>query len=75
MLKILPALPAKADHGSIRGLLAKGNVRVDIEWKERQVTKLTLTSPHPQSLTVLVNGKTVAIPLQGNMPYILRLNR
>lgn len=75
MLKILPALPAKADHGSIRGLLAKGNVRVDIEWKECQVTKLTLTSPHPQSLTVLVNGKTVAIPLQGNMPYILRFNR
>jgi len=68
-LKILPALPTQADHGRIQGLLAKGNVRVDIEWKDRQVTKLTLTSPNQQALTLLVNGDTVAVTLRENAPY------
>ena len=56
---LLPALPDKWKNGSIKGLAAKGNVTVDIEWKDGKVTDYTLHSDNENiisSMNVIVKS-------------------
>ena len=39
---LLPALPRAWKNGSVKGLAAKGNVRVDISWKNGKLTDYTV---------------------------------
>lgn len=60
-IELLPA-PCKAwPSGSVHGMKARGNITVDFEWKNGRVTKYILSSPTPQKVTVVVNGKTKEI--------------
>jgi alpha-L-fucosidase 2 len=43
-LYILPALPDALPNGNIKGLKARGGFEIDIEWKNSQLTKLTVKS-------------------------------
>lgn len=55
---LLPA-PCKAwPKGKVHGLKARGNVTVSFEWEKGKIKKYSLTSPIPQTVNVIVNGKT-----------------
>ncbi len=57
-IELLPA-PCRAwPDGSVRGMKARGNITVSFDWKNGRVTKYELSSPTPQKVTVVVNGKT-----------------
>lgn len=43
-LFLLPALPQKWDCGYIKGLKARGNFKVEMTWKDRQITEFTIES-------------------------------
>lgn len=43
-LALLPALPDAWKNGSIKGIKARGNFTVAIDWKEGKLTKATITS-------------------------------
>lgn len=43
-LKPLPALPDAWSEGSVKGLVARGNFEVDIIWKDKLITELTISS-------------------------------
>jgi len=60
---ILPALPFKWKNGKVSGLLAKGNVIVDIEWKNGKAVSYSLEGKG--NFTVIVNGKESAVKLTG----------
>lgn len=60
---ILPALPSKWKNGKISGLLAKGGVIVDIEWKNGKATSYSLEGKG--KFTVIVNGISKEIELDG----------
>ena len=60
---ILPALPSKWKNGKVSGLLAKGNVIVDIEWKNGKAISYSLEGRG--KFTVIVDGKETEVELNG----------
>ncbi len=60
---LLPALPAKWANGHIRGLTAKGNITVDIEWKDGRLTRYALTGKG--RVTTVYNGLETTHELTG----------
>jgi alpha-L-fucosidase 2 len=58
VLELLPALPSSWNAGRVAGLRARGNVQVDIEWKDGKVSGFRVFSPEPREVTVRVNGET-----------------
>ena len=70
-IKILPALPSEMKEGYIKGLLAKGNITVDIEWKENKLSSLKLVTPIKQTAIIVIDGKAQEIELMPNEEYIL----
>ncbi len=53
-IHLLPALPDDWKDGSVRGLAARGNVSVDVEWKDGKVTNYMIHGD-PQGRDVILN--------------------
>jgi len=56
-IQLLPALPKVWPNGSVKGLRARGNFTVDIEWRNGKVTTYRIASPMPREVKVRVNGE------------------
>ncbi len=56
-IALLPALPKAYPKGSVKGLRARGEVIVDIEWKNGRLRQATLKSPIVQTVKVRVPGE------------------
>ena len=69
-IRILPALPSEMKNGSIKGLLAKGNIKVDIEWENNQLSYLKLVTPIKQTAIINIEGADHAVELEANEEYI-----
>ena len=55
-LLLLPALPDEWRDGSVKGLLAKGNITVDLAWSEGKLTECHLHGA-PATVSVLCQGR------------------
>jgi len=60
-VELLPALPRAWPEGSVKGLRARGNLTVDIEWKAGKVTRYHIASPERREIKVRINGETKTI--------------
>ena len=69
-IRILPALPREMKEGSIKGLLAKGNIKVDIEWKNNKLSYLKLVTPIKQTAIINIDGADKTVELEANKEYI-----
>lgn len=74
-MRLLPALPDQWRQGQIKGLLARGNIRVDIYWKAGQVTAASFLSPVAQTVTVHFkpNGEHMVLKLAENKTMTITL--
>ena len=70
-IKILPALPDEMKNGKIKGLLAKGGIKVDIEWKNSKLSSLELVTPHEQTAIITVEGADREIHLTPNKKFVV----
>ncbi len=64
VLHLLPALPTSWHTGRVTGLRARGNYRVDIQWKDGKVTDYRISSSDPRPVAVRVNGERKTIRSQ-----------
>jgi alpha-L-fucosidase 2 len=60
-IELLPALPQAWPAGSVKGLRARGNITVDIAWKNGKVASYRLASPEPRAVKVRVNGEVKTV--------------
>ena len=62
-IELLPTLPDAWKNGSVKGIRARGNITVDMKWKDGKVTayKLTTTTPNPKPVKLIVNGKEKSV--------------
>ena len=63
IIELLPAPTEAWKEGSAHGLKARGNIDVDMSWKDGKVTEWKLYSPNPRPVKVLVNGKIHEVAL------------
>jgi len=57
-IDLLPAVPdAWKAYGSVKGLRARGNFTVDMDWKDGKITSYRIKSGNPKRVKVKVNGK------------------
>ena len=64
MIRLLPAPCEAWKAGSVRGVKARGNVWVDMEWKDGKVVRWDLFSDRPQRVKVLVNGEKLEVDVK-----------
>ncbi len=60
-IELLPALPQAWPTGSVKGLRARGNLTVDIAWKDGKLASCRLASPEPHPVRVRVNGEVKTV--------------
>ncbi|WP_189627114.1 glycoside hydrolase family 95 protein [Sphingobacterium griseoflavum] len=68
-LDILPALPAALSEGNVRGMRARGNFEIDMQWKEKTLQALTIKSKSGQPLRLRYHGKTIILETKKNKTY------
>lgn len=73
-LRLLPALPKVFENGSVEGLKAKGNVRVDMAWESGKLTFCRLQSPVEQDVTVAAAYGVQTVHLLPNVALTLPLS-
>jgi alpha-L-fucosidase 2 len=67
-IHLLPALPKAWADGRVRGLKARGNVTVDMQWTHGKLVTATLVSPITQQVKVHIASAGHTIALRANVP-------
>jgi alpha-L-fucosidase 2 len=65
-IRILPTLPHNLKTVKIAGIKARGNIEVDIEWKEGKLYKLGLNSNKDQSKKVVYDNLEIHLDMKTN---------
>lgn len=70
IIRILPALPDAWESGEVNGLRARGNIVVNLQWKNHRLQRLQCESPIDRKCTFLIDGEIRKIKLQGGVAFI-----
>ncbi len=74
-ISLLPAKPPVWEHGSVAGVLARNQVKVEkMAWSQRKV-ELELASPIKQQITLRLPDNAINIMVDGNMGKIISYNK
>ena len=60
-IHLLPALPKAWPSGGVKGLRARGDFTVDIDWREGKVTGYRIASREPKEVKLRINGETKTV--------------
>lgn len=63
-IALLPALPSAWKSGKVSGLKARGNITINLTWKDGKLTTTKLLSPKDQTITITYQGTQKSISLK-----------
>jgi len=69
-IRLLPALPKAWNSGAVKGLCARGNIKVDMVWDLGHLNKLTLHSKVDQKVTIIYKDKAYTKDLKSGIPMV-----
>jgi alpha-L-fucosidase 2 len=72
IIRLLPALPTAWDSGSITGLKGRGNIEVDIIWKDNKLAKAIIKAEKAGRFRILYGDTTLPIALKAGESYIYK---
>ncbi|HTE25705.1 glycoside hydrolase family 95 protein [Flavitalea sp.] len=70
-IHLLPALPKAWPNGMVKGLMARGGLTVDVEWKAGKLVKAMISSELEKTTKVTYKGKTIEIKISKGKPLSL----
>ena len=73
IIRLLPALPPNWETGEIKGLKARGNILVDLNWEQKELKKIKLTALQNTETTIIYRKKEIKVALKENTPLVLNL--
>lgn len=68
-IQLLPALPDVWEEGSVEGLLARGNFKVDIHWKNNRLQQAIITSNAGQPCQIRYRDQVLNFKTQKGKSY------
>lgn len=73
IVELLPALPKAWPAGYVKGIKARGNITLDMAWKDGRLTEVSILSPTDREVTVRMptNGQTATCDLTAGQPLTL----
>ena len=71
-LLLLPALPSAWQAGTVTGLKARGDIQVDLKWKDSKLIEASLWSSVPQAISVSYGGNTADLTLDSASAFKLK---
>ena len=69
ILRVLPALPTIWEEGSVRGLGARGGLRVDMIWENNQLKKLKILPKYDQAIQLIYGEEKEEVDLTAGTPF------
>ena len=72
ILRLLPALPSNWSQGSIKGLKARGNIIVDLSWKNNRLQQIQLLAGHNTQKELLYRDQQITVNLKAGFPFTYR---
>ncbi len=73
-ITLLPSLPAILGSGSVRGLVVRPGVEIEMKWCDGALASTTLTSHDTTTLVVRYRGIEVRVDARANEPVALSTN-
>lgn len=70
-IRLLPALPKAWPDGIVKGLRARGEITVDMEWKTGKLVKVVVSTKRTQNTKISYGGKVVKLKLRKGKPVYL----
>jgi len=71
MLELLPALPSAWKNGSVKGLKARGDFEVTIEWKDGKLFKAEISSDKEKECNIKYGDKLISRTIKANQTIII----
>jgi len=70
-IELLPAIPRAWENGQVKGLMARGNIQVDLQWQNNKLSQITLLSKWPNECKIRYQNKSTTVSLPPGTPVKL----